>query len=117
MYSYSGDEKKWLIASRVSVIGSWYENEERDILKSSISDTPYKAKWYRQKTDKNAPWVSLIDHDPALSTGNILYGENSYGSTHASTVLPKHHGANVYIRWKKGRRQFFVILYLIFGDC
>lgn len=103
----TGDEKKWLIASRYSVTGSWYTNEEREIEKSSISSKPYKAKWYNRKDAIAAedPWISLIDHDPAIESGNILYGENNYGYLHASRVLPKHHGANVYIRWKKAAQE------------
>lgn len=38
----------------------------------------------------------LNDHGPAIGQGNILYGENSFGSTHASAVLPSHQGANVF---------------------
>ena len=44
------------------------------------------------------PWVSLSDHANAIDKGDILYGENSFGGTHAEAVLPKHGGANVFIR-------------------
>ena len=34
----TGDQKKWLIADRDEVIGSWYENADRIIYKSSNND-------------------------------------------------------------------------------
>ena len=43
-------------------------------------------------------WVSTVDHSEAITTGQIVYGENSFKGPHASTVLPIHAGANVFIR-------------------
>jgi len=40
----------------------------------------------------------VTDHGNAISAGKILYGENSFGSTHASAILPAHNGANVWIK-------------------
>lgn len=41
--------------------------------------------------------ISLIDHFDAIYSGNILYGEDSFGSDHAGTILPYHNGARVFI--------------------
>ena len=43
----------------------------------------------------------MIDHASAINAGDILYGENSFGGTHASAVLPVNNGANVYVRLNK----------------
>jgi len=93
----TGDCKKWLIAKKSQVIG-WYANGKRQIVKSSTSSKPYTAAWYRRRGAREDPWISLTDHHPAIGQGNIVYGENNFGSTHAAAVLPKHGGANVYIR-------------------
>ena len=58
----------------------------------------YSAKMYRRSANKEDPWLSLIDHSPAIGSGDILYGEYSFGHGHASNVLPKHGGADVYVR-------------------
>lgn len=42
--------------------------------------------------------MSIVDHASAVGVGKIVYGENSFGGTHASAVLPVHGGADVYIR-------------------
>jgi hypothetical protein len=89
----TGDMKKWLVAPASSVLG-WYTDADRLIYRSSTSGTPYKAKWYRRKGSLEDPWISLIDHASAISKGDIVYGENSYGGAHASPVKAK--GANVF---------------------
>ena len=81
----------------LQVLG-WYSNGQRQILKSSTHSSPYRARWYRRRGALEDPWISLNDHHPAIGQGNILYGENNFGSTHASAILPRHGGANVYIR-------------------
>ena len=95
----TGDKKKWLITKKDQVLG-YYSNQFRTIMKSSTSDGQYKARWYRRQGNREDPWISLSDHSNAIYAGEILYGENSFGSFHASTVLPshKHNGADVYIR-------------------
>jgi hypothetical protein len=100
----TGDCKKWLIADKNSVLG-WYSNGRRKILKSSTHRRPYYARWYRRHGNREDPWVSLNDHGPAIPQGNILYGENSFGHTHARAVLPKHGGANVWVRSSTGELQ------------
>ena len=47
---------------------------------------------------KEDPWISLNDHHSAISKGNILYGGNKVGKSYATNVLPKHNGANVFVR-------------------
>jgi hypothetical protein len=57
----TGDCQKWLIATKDAVLGSFYENEPRAILKSSISATPYTARWYRRFSNPEDPCISLTD--------------------------------------------------------
>jgi hypothetical protein len=95
----TGDCEHWLIATKDSVIG-WYANGHRQILSSSKSASPHQARWYRRQGNHEDPWISTIDHSPAIGQGEIVYGENNFGSTHANAVLPNHQGANVYIRQK-----------------
>merc|ERR1712178_285767 len=85
----------WLVAPKSSVLG-WYANGNRQITESSTHKSPYQARWYRRQGAKEDPWISLNDHGPAIGQGNIVYGENRFGGTHASAVLPSHQGANVF---------------------
>lgn len=94
----TGDCDKWLIATKDAVIGEFYSNSNRPIISSSKSSTPYQALWYYRCDTCEDPWVSTIDHGPAIGAGEILYGENNFGSTHAAAILPQHNGANVFIR-------------------
>jgi hypothetical protein len=57
----TSDCAKWLVAEKDSVLG-WYSNEDRDILRSSISEEAYTAKWYRREGSLEDPWISLNDH-------------------------------------------------------
>jgi len=88
-----------------------YANEPRQILFSSLGPNATTAKWYNRDGSEYPyePWVSLTDHEVAISAGNILYGESSCAgfagpptmtalTPHASAVLPVHNGANVYVR-------------------
>jgi hypothetical protein len=95
----TGDCEHWLIATKASVIG-WYSNGQRPILKSSKNENAHTAAWYRRSGNVEDPWISTIDHGPAIGAGEIVYGENNFGGGHASNVLPQHKGANVYIRNK-----------------
>ena len=105
----TGDLQKWLIADKDVVTGSYYANEPRLIIKSSSNPTSYRARWYRRLGASEDPWVSLTDHGQAIGEGNILYGENHFGSGHANNVLPKHEGANVFIRYS-GKCYFYILL-------
>ena len=97
----TGDCEKWLIARKDQVIGengdAFYTNEERNIMKSSTSESSYKAKWYRREGSLEDPWISLTDHATAIGNNDILYGELSFGGQMAA-VLNKHNGARVFIR-------------------
>ena len=109
----TGDEQKWLIADKNTVIGGYYSDSPRTILKSSSSADSYTAKWYRREGSQEDPWVSLTDHSGAAAAGDILYGGNSYGGTHASAVLPNHNGANVFVRNASGKQCGMIVVFLI----
>jgi len=103
----TGDGQKWLVASKDSVVGGFYANELRPIMASSKSGTAHSARWYRRNGVREDPWISLSDHHPAIGAGDILYGGDSFGHTHASAILPHHNGANVFVRFSNasvGRR-------------
>ena len=110
----TGDEKKWLIADKDAVVGGWYANGQRTIYKSSTNPKSYKARWYRRSGNLEDPWISLNDHGAAIGQGNILYGGNHFSSTHAKAVLPKHKGANVFIRIKRKLRLIFDVFHFRF---
>ena len=95
----TGDGELWMVinATRNGVDGT-YSNDDRTILSSSSSLTSYSAKMYNRDGQSEDPWLSLSDHSQAVTAGEILYGGNSVGGTHASAVLPSHNGANVFIR-------------------
>jgi len=99
----TGDCQKWLIAGKDSVVGGYYSNADRLITASSERNFPYYAKWYRRSGAREDPWISTEHHGSAIGKGEILYGANSYGSTHAAAVLPHHDGADVYIRTLDGQ--------------
>ena len=43
------------------------------------------------------PWISMIDHNEAISQEMILYGGSSFGNKYAG-ILMDHNGADVYIK-------------------
>lgn len=94
----TGDCSSWLITSKDAAIGQFYSNSPRQICSSSNSDTPYTARWYHRSGSPEDPWISTVDHGPAIGGGNIVYGENNFGSTHARTVVTPKGGVYVYIR-------------------
>ena len=108
----TGDESKWLIADKDVVTGGYYANDPRLIYKSSTNANSYSARWYRRSGNKEDPWISLTDHHPAIGQGNILYGENHFGSTHANKILPQHKGANVFVRMHGMIFLFHVYFYV-----
>uniref|UniRef100_A0A7S1IMM1 MACPF domain-containing protein n=1 Tax=Eutreptiella gymnastica TaxID=73025 RepID=A0A7S1IMM1_9EUGL len=92
----TGDMTKWMIVNKSAVDGT-YSNALREVVKSSVNANKHKVKWYNRDGVTEDPWISLVDHDSAVDSGNILYGEDSYGPTaHAQNVLPQHNGANVF---------------------
>ena len=96
----TGDLQHWLIAERCQAECTFYSDEgqnERTILKSSLSASPYRAVWLRRATQNEDPWISLTDHGPATFNAQVIYGEASY-SVPSYTRLPQgHNGANVFI--------------------
>ena len=112
----TGDENKWLIASKNEVTGSYYSEESRLIYKSSINAKSYKAKWYHREENLEDPWISLIDHVSAINEGKILYAED-HTIYHTSLILPVHKGANVFIRMH-GKLPPFILVEIIaqFGN-
>jgi len=92
LFTY-GDCSGWLIATRDAVNGAYYDNDKRDIIKSSIRHNAYEALWYNRANHAEDPWISIQDHGVDDS---IVYGENGH---HALTSKKNAHaGANVYIR-------------------
>jgi len=112
----TGDGQKWLVASKDSVVGGFYANELRPIIASSASATASSARWYRRQGVREDPWISLSDHHPAIGAGEILYGGASFGSTHASAILPHHNGANVFVRFQPGARRMLKVGRLISNE-
>jgi hypothetical protein len=53
----TGDGAKWLIADKDQVYGT-YSNGQRTILRSSISETSYSARWYNRNGYQEDPWIS-----------------------------------------------------------
>lgn len=96
----TGDNEKWLIAEADQVYGDGnYSNANRTILRSSISNTTYNAKWYNRNSDSRDPWISLEDLDVSVTNGGILYGENA--TTDFNDVLAVNNGANVFCKVKE----------------
>ena len=48
LFTY-GDQSQWLVTTPSAVYGEYYDNKDRDIIKSSFSDVPYTAKWYNRE--------------------------------------------------------------------
>ena len=76
----------WLQVSKDQAIGTNYSNQQRIVIKSSISSTSYTAAWYNRTTLGEDPWIGLRSHgkqpvnNPSGGGDLILYGENSYGN-------------------------------------
>jgi len=95
----TGDSTMWLVASRWSITGEFYTNQNRPILASSLNSSPHQALWYRRYGSPEDPWVSLRDHSVSIGNGQILYGEASHSSYFQS--MSARGGANVFIRERK----------------
>ena len=93
----SGNGVKWLIATKDAVIGEYYKNSKRNIIRSSISSTPYNAAWFRREGIPEDPWITLRDHSKskAEDPSEFMYGENSRGQYGQGLG---EEGMDVYIR-------------------
>jgi hypothetical protein len=100
----TGDCQVWLITTKDAVggpfNGQYYDYEQRQILASSNSDSPYTAAWYNRQGTSEDPWISVIDHASAISAGMLVYGEGSFNWATHTQVLQDHNGANVFVRKK-----------------
>jgi hypothetical protein len=99
----TGDCQVWLITTKNAIggpfNGEYYGRQKRQILKSSINANPYTAEWLNRRERPEDPWISVIDHDSAISAGMLVYGENIWRANLGGTqVLVDHNGANVFIR-------------------
>ena len=98
----TGDQAIWLVCEKTAIgapfTSDYYGNEQRAVVMSSESPSAYTASWYNRNGVTEDPWLSVTDHFNAISAGKIIYGEASFGSTHASAILPVHNGANVWIK-------------------
>ena len=78
-----------------------YVNTDRTITKSSISATPYTAKWYnRHGSDAGVahePWISLEDHETSNANGTVMYIENDWADARHTDSIHES-GMYVYIR-------------------
>ena len=99
----TGDNALWLVAQKKVVFHQGRNFKARILLSSNSPGAPSWARWYnRGGFFDEDPWISVIDHDKAKSTGFMLYGENG---AHAFTQALQHHkGANVWIRYSKKTR-------------
>ena len=71
--------RNWLHATREQVIGGTYDNAQRTIIKSSISNNSYEARWYNRSTGHD-PLITVEDWSVS-STGDkhgVLYMEDTY---------------------------------------
>ena len=93
----SGDGVHWLAATKVAVVGEYYENELRDVVASSSNADAHQVRWYRRTTNAEDPWISMQDH--TVEAGNVfMYGGNSKTSARTLTILQNNGGAEVYLR-------------------
>ncbi|MEZ6132524.1 MAG: PEP-CTERM sorting domain-containing protein [Planctomycetaceae bacterium] len=81
-----------------SVLSSNFENSPTQIVSSYLNPAPHTHLMYNRTGFPEDPWLSALDHADAIGSGNILYGEDSFGGAHALNVLPVYNGANVFIR-------------------
>jgi len=107
----TGDCKQWLIATKDAIGGhagdnnnEWYSNAKRPIVKSSISDEPYTAKWYDRAAYQHAhdPLLTLEDWSisrdrPGIDEG-IMYMSGAYATSNHGRGMAGRGGSNVYIR-------------------
>ena len=73
--------RNWLHATREQVIGGTYDNAQRTIIKSSISNISYEARWYNRSTGHD-PLITVEDWSVSSTDDRhgLLYMEDSYNS-------------------------------------
>ncbi len=98
----TGDAQKWLMATKASVIGETYADSPRTIMRSSIRNVEYQAKWYNRGDYTEDPWVSLTDHADAITNGDLLYGENGFNQASHTWTIRSNGGMNVFVRSATG---------------
>lgn len=93
----TGDMTKWMIVPRKQVFrnGNPFEGE---VLKSSRQKSVHAVRWINRGDVASDPFLSLTSADKAARAGDVLYAEANLGGEAATTILPTHKGANVFIR-------------------
>jgi len=96
----TGDCENWLVASKDAVIGEYYANTPREIMRSSTSSEPYTARWLNRASQLEDPWISLSDGAISVPDGTVLYAENHYPIHRATAGSPLllHNGGNVFVK-------------------
>jgi len=94
------DCENWLVASKDAVIGEYYANTPREIMRSSTSSEPYTARWLNRASQLEDPWISLSDGAISVPDGTVLYAENHYPIHRATAGSPLllHNGGNVFVK-------------------
>jgi len=92
----TGTCNHWMIMTKDSVTGAWYNNELREVLSSHVNHFPYEAYAYRREANPEDPWLQYgTDHDEATA----LYAENNYNANSAGDSEGSlYDGLNVYVR-------------------
>ena len=75
-----GDKSQWLVTTRHAAVGEKYDNVDRDILRSSLNDDPYQAKWKNIDSNNDHPVIGVKDVDVcnvSESSNCILYWGNN----------------------------------------
>jgi len=95
----TGDCENWLVASKDAVIGEYYGNEPRHIMRSSTSEVPYTARWHNRESEGHTdPWISLGDHVDSVFDSGVLYAGNHYPIHRSESPLSLHGGGNVFVK-------------------
>jgi hypothetical protein len=89
------------MASREAVIGVPYENELREVLRSSARAAPHMLRWYNREGAAEDPWISLVDHHSAIASGDLLYGGANFGWPSHIGPVRDYGGMNVLVRRRR----------------
>jgi hypothetical protein len=92
-----GDRSKWMVMDR-SQLSIEVADDPLQILASYLNANPYLANMYNRPGLGEDPWFSAVDHHDAIYSGDILYGEASFGHAHFYSGAAISMGANVFIR-------------------